>query len=140
MYLLGLSDMFDISIAFLSNGVHIVSCEQQRAATREQKMSSSWISKSVRQAIYNRDNRTCVYCGAVESEETVLSLDHVVARSIAPELLREPTNLITACCHCNSAKQTMTVPQFQRYLAAHYDIVTVKHLSAKVRRMAAKPL
>jgi 5-methylcytosine-specific restriction endonuclease McrA len=103
-------------------------------------MSSNWISKSVRQAIYERDNRACVYCGAEESAETVLSLDHITPRSVAPELLREPTNLITCCCHCNSVKQTMTVPAFQRYLEAWYGITTVKHLSAKVRRMAAKPL
>lgn len=103
-------------------------------------MSSHWISKAVRQAIYDRDNRACIYCGVEESAETVLSLDHIIARTIAPELLKEPTNLITACCHCNSAKQTMTVTQFQRHLEAHYDIKTVKSLHTKVRRQARKPL
>jgi 5-methylcytosine-specific restriction endonuclease McrA len=103
-------------------------------------MSSSWISKNTRQAIYDRDGRTCVYCGTNEAAGATLSLDHITARTIAPELLREPTNLITCCCHCNSAKQTMSVPQFQRHLASHYEIETVKDLSAKVRRMARKPL
>lgn len=103
-------------------------------------MSSSWISKNTRQAIYDRDSRTCVYCGTCESAETVLSLDHILPRSQRPELLREPTNLITTCCHCNSVKGTMTLPAFQRYLATHYEILTVKDLSAKVRRMASKAL
>ena len=102
-------------------------------------MSSHWISPTLRQAIYNRDARTCVYCGTTE-EHAVLSLDHITPRSIAPELLREPTNLVTACCHCNSTRQTMSLPAFQRYLATHFAIVTVKDLSAKVRRMARKPL
>ena len=103
-------------------------------------MSSSWISKNTRQAIYDRDGRCCVYCGTSESSETVLSLDHIKPRSQRPELLREPTNLITTCCHCNSVKGTMTMARFQQYLATHYEILTVKDLSAKVRRMAAKPL
>jgi 5-methylcytosine-specific restriction endonuclease McrA len=103
-------------------------------------MSSSWISKNTRQAIYNRDARTCVYCGTNEAAGAVLSLDHITARTIAPELLREPANLITCCCSCNSAKQTMTVAAFQRHLAATWEIETVKDLSAKVRRMARKPL
>jgi hypothetical protein len=34
----------------------------------------------------------------------------------------------------------MSLPAFQRWLSAHYEIETVKNLSAKVRRMARKPL
>ena len=107
-------------------------------AGRVNKVSSNWISKTVRQSIYNRDNRTCVYCGTTE-EHAVLSLDHIEPRSEGGALC-DPANLITCCCHCNSTRQTMSLPAFQRYLATHYAILTVKDLSAKVRRMARKPL
>ena len=101
-------------------------------------MSSNWISKSTRQAIYDRDARTCVYCGTTEAD-VVLSLDHITPRSLGGALT-DPTNLITACCRCNSIRGTMTLPAFQRYLAAHYEIESVKNLSAKVRRAAKKAI
>ena len=101
-------------------------------------MSSNWISKSVRQAIYNRDERACIYCGTTEAH-AVLSLDHITPRSEGGDLT-DPQNLVTSCCHCNSTRGTMSLPAFQRYLAAHYEILTVKDLSAKVRRQARKAL
>ena len=101
-------------------------------------MSSNWISKTTRQAIYDRDGRTCVYCQTTE-EHAVLSLDHITPRSLGGALT-DPQNLVTSCCHCNSTRQTMSLPAFQRYLEEVYKIVTVKDLSAKVRRLAAKPL
>ncbi len=101
-------------------------------------MASGWITKSTRQAIYNRDGRACVYCGTSE-EHATLSLDHITPRSEGGAL-RDPKNLVTACCHCNSTRGTMSLPAFSRYLAQHFGIVTVKDLRAKVIRMASKPL
>lgn len=101
-------------------------------------MSSNWIAKSTRQAIYDRDGRVCCYCGTSE-EHAILSLDHITPRSQGGSLT-DSTNLVTSCCHCNSTRGTMTLPQFQRYLRTHYAIETVQDLSAKVRRMAKKAL
>ena len=101
-------------------------------------MSSNWISKSVRQAIYNRDERACIYCGTTE-QHAVLSLDHITPRTLGGALT-DPTNLVTACCHCNSTRGTMSLKAFQAYLGLHFEIVTVKDLSAKVRRQARKAL
>lgn len=101
-------------------------------------MSSNWIAKSTRNAIYERDNRTCVYCGTTE-EHAVLSLDHITPRSLGGSLT-DATNLVTACCHCNSTRGTMSLSRFQQYLETHYEIALVKDLPAKVRRAAKKAL
>ena len=101
-------------------------------------MSSNWISKTTRQAIYERDARTCVYCGTTE-EYAVLSLDHIAPRSTGGHLT-DPTNLVTSCCKCNSIRGTKSLSAFAQYLETHYEIRLVKHLSAKVRRQASKPL
>lgn len=101
-------------------------------------MSSNWISRTVREAIYSRDEHTCVYCGST-AEHCVLSLDHITPRSLGGALT-DPKNLVTACTHCNSTRGKMSLAAFQRHLAAHYDIEQVKQLSAKVRRWANRPL
>jgi len=65
---------------------------------------------ALRQAVLERDDYTCVYCGRRGGQ---LTLDHVfpVSRGGTSEM----TNLVTACVACNSAKGTKTL---QEWLAA----------------------
>jgi len=57
-----------------------------------------WIRDDLRLAILDRDEWSCVYCGATDH----LSLDHLVPRSKNGH--NRPTNLITACKPCNQSK------------------------------------
>lgn len=56
------------------------------------------IPDAVRQFVYNRDGRRCLYCGTGES----LSLDHIHPYSLGGS--DEPENLQTLCRPCNSRK------------------------------------
>lgn len=96
-------------------------------------MSSSWITKSKRLAIYLRDDFTCCYCGAhlKNADPNLVTLDHLVPRN--PLVAHgsggnEATNLVTACKSCNSSRQDKEWTSFapggaidrinvQRYLA-----------------------
>lgn len=70
--------------------------------------------------ILARDGRACIYCAATESHEE-LTIDHVVPRAVFDRGLGvgdadAPTNLVTACGHCNSLKRDMTARVFAMYL------------------------
>lgn len=56
------------------------------------------IPQWMRDLVYERDEHSCVSCGAVEN----LSLDHVYPWSLGGE--DEPENLQTLCRSCNSSK------------------------------------
>lgn len=58
---------------------------------------------ALRQAVLERDEYTCVYCGRRSGR---LTLDHVVPVSRGGSSVLE--NLVTACVGCNSAKATKT--------------------------------
>ena len=72
-------------------------------------MSSSWITKERRLAIYIRDEFTCCYCGTSlkNADPNLVTLDHLVPRN--PLVAHgnggnENTNLVTACKSCNSSR------------------------------------
>lgn len=55
----------------------------------------------------------CVYCLRREAwafQDSDFELDHDVARSLAPELCREYTNLVYACHNCNKRKSNKRLP------------------------------
>lgn len=56
------------------------------------------VPESVRQAVFERDNRTCKECGSTED----LSIDHIIPRSKGGT--HDEDNLQTLCRRCNSAK------------------------------------
>lgn len=92
---------------------------------------AKWISKPRRQAIYNRDNRKCVYCLAA----TDLSLDHLKPRSKGGS--NESSNLITCCFKCNSSRQDRTVRSFCIAVGAYLNVswrLVLKRVKNAARR------
>jgi 5-methylcytosine-specific restriction endonuclease McrA len=88
-------------------------------------MSNSWIGKKARQAIYDRDNMVCCYCGKtcvkgntrdpnVKSGDCA-TLDHIVPQKELAESStndaefyrkrKDAKNLVVVCMSCNSSKQ-----------------------------------
>ena len=72
-------------------------------------MSSNWIRRTTRLAIYARDGFECAYCRAPVSTARkpvpgakLATLDHAV--SLRDGGSNEAHNLVTACHECNSAK------------------------------------
>ena len=66
--------------------------------------SGCWIRPAKRLAIYVRDSFRCLYCGRDlrHAAPADVTLDHLLPRSASG--LNEPTNLVTACRSCNSAR------------------------------------
>ncbi len=72
------------------------------------------ISIALRNRIFARDARTCVYCTREESETVPLTLDHVVPHSVGgPDVA---TNLVTACGDCNTRRATFPVDLYAELL------------------------
>lgn len=97
---------------------------------------SKWCRPSTRQAIYDRDGFCCAYCGAAAEEGAALTLDHVLAVELGGT--NAPTNLVTACLSCNSAKQDKTTREWFAFLRdAGVDTAKV---GPRIRRLTAKAL
>lgn len=74
--------------------------------------SNRWIGRAKRLALYRRDEECCRYCGVTlaelqETDRPYLTLDHLYA-----DRGNDPSNLITACHPCNTAKGRKTVDEF----------------------------
>mgnify|MGYP003341265817 CR=1 FL=1 len=104
---------------------------------------SGWIAKGLRQAIYNRDSRCCVYCGKAEGarfqvrgevRKVRLSLDHVRPHVAGGSDL--PSNLVAACLRCNSRRRDLTVAEWAAYLRA--EGADTNGLCRRVRRALVK--
>jgi len=68
------------------------------------KHGSKWIWPATRKRIYARDGHACVHCGERED----LTLDHITPRSRGGS--NKPTNLVTACRRCNTARGPSEYP------------------------------
>lgn len=93
-------------------------------------MTTRWIRRSTRTALYARDAYTCQYCDCAVSpglqvapgevipsiEGTALAtLDHRTPRSLGGDNSRE--NLTTACAACNHAKGERTEQDYRASIA-----------------------
>ena len=106
-------------------------------ATRKAGQGMRWIRLSTRLAIYHRDAWCCVYCGAPgEALGVGLSLDHVVACELGGD--NAPSNLVTACGPCNSAKHKLTMRGWCSRLRAR-DINAAR-VARRIRALVRRPL
>lgn len=73
-------------------------------------MSNSPIHPGTRRRVYERDNRTCVYCARKCDEscsKARATIDHILPRSRGGSSRYE--NLVTACFSCNGKKRDRSV-------------------------------
>lgn len=99
----------------------------------------NWITPARRLAIYIRDNYACCYCGlGIEEPGLVLTLEHIVPYSKGGALV-DPTNLVTACRSCNSARGNQAFTRFVRGYAAKWGR-EVNRILSYVRRHRVMPL
>lgn len=81
----------------------------QRTAKQEQNARDvsqiEW--ENLRRETFNRDNFTCVYCGAGND----LECDHVLPRSKGGKSVSE--NLVAACKSCNASKKDRLLSEWE---------------------------
>ena len=82
------------------------------------------MTKQEREAIYNKYNGHCAYCGkAIEYKD--MQVDHVIPQRRATlrgkgyipiEMIEDPSNLKPACRRCNHYKRANSLETFRRYI------------------------
>lgn len=82
--------------------------------TRDSKTNRSRIRKRDRTTIFERDNRTCQFCGR-KLEEGDATIDHIIP--LARGGVDEITNFVTACEDCNGAKADLPLAEFAETIA-----------------------
>lgn len=81
--------------------------------------SSRW--KSLRAEILRRDNGCCLLCfkrGIIEYR--TLQVHHIVKRVDNPELIYEPSNLVTVCRQCHEEVELLSIKE-QRELFGEFN-------------------
>lgn len=100
-------------------------------SSQRTNVGSGLASDRKRDIIHSIDGWVCVYCQCEVARQSAIdagaqlslaTLDHVVAHASGGTDL--PSNLITACRSCNSARQDRSVRGFMAYLRAK-GVVTV---------------
>lgn len=107
-----------------------------KRAGRKAGQGSKWIRPEKRLAIYARDSFCCQYCGAGAEEVEYLTIDHVLACELGGT--NHESNLVTACPHCNSAKQDLTMRQW--YAGLRDQGIDTSTIAPRIRRQTAKKL
>ena len=112
-----------------------------------QGQGMNWIRPEKRLAIYLRDGLACGYCGASIEDDVKLTLDHLKPHSAGGA--NDPTNLITCCHRCNSARGNRPWRKFAQHVAGYFNHGTtgdeiVAHIKRTTHRVpdvaAAKQL
>ena len=64
--------------------------------------SPEWVA--VRYQMLTRDGAICACCGRSPKDGAIMNVDHIIARSKAPELSLDPANMQVLCATCNEGK------------------------------------
>lgn len=95
-----------------------------------------WIRLPKRLSIYLRDSFDCVWCRGVFPIDEFgygLSLDHV-----DPQQGNHPSNLVTSCLSCNSAKKGLSPTAWYKRLKE--DGYNTRRIKERVARLTRKTL
>jgi hypothetical protein len=97
----------------------------------------NWIRPAKRLSIYLRDGLACAYCGEGIEDGAKLTLDHITPHCDGGS--NEPTNLVTCCHRCNSARGSRPWKKFAGHVADYINHgVTAEqiigHITATRRR------
>ena len=99
----------------------------------------NWCRQTTRLSIYLRDGLACAYCGASVEDGAQLTLDHLQPHSKGGS--NSPTNLVTACKRCNSARGNRSVRSFCRATAGYLNHgIEAKAIESHVRACARRVL
>jgi 5-methylcytosine-specific restriction endonuclease McrA len=107
---------------------------------KENWQGMNWIRQTSRLAIYLRDGMACAYCGATVEDGAQLSLDHLKPHSKGGD--NKPTNLVTCCSKCNSARGNRPVRTFCQAVAQYLNVdakAIERHVRACARRSLTEP-
>ena len=105
----------------------------------ERNQGMNWIRPEKRLAIYLRDGLACAYCGASVENDAKLTLDHLKAHSAGGA--NDPTNLITCCHRCNSARGNRPWRTFAQHVADYVNHgVTGEQIIAHINRITRRAL
>ena len=122
---------------YLAHGHYNKEKTSEIAEMRKTNQGSKWIRKSTRLAIYYRDGFCCVYCGAAgESSGVGLTLDHIAAQELGGS--SDPSNLVTACLSCNSAKQHLTMRGWLKRMRSKG--INTERVARRIRALVSKKL
>lgn len=103
---------------------------------RKAGQGSKWCRKTTRLALYHRDGFACVYCLAVAEDGSYLTLDHIKPCELGGT--NAPSNLVTCCLSCNSAKQDATTREW--FTALRDRGVDTTLIASRIRRQTARKL
>jgi 5-methylcytosine-specific restriction endonuclease McrA len=106
------------------------------AAAKKRNQGMNWIRLSTRMAIYHRDGFVCVYCGATAESGAKLTLDHRMPVEAGGG--NEPSNLVTACLSCNSAK--CDLPTRAWFTRLRDKGIDTDNMGLRIRALARKVL
>ena len=83
------------------------------------------MTKKEREAIYNKYNGHCAYCG-IELEYKDMQVDHIIPQRratakagrgrVSIDVIEDPSNLICSCRSCNHYKRAHSLETFRRYI------------------------
>lgn len=107
---------------------------------RKPGQGMKWCRMSTRMAIYARDGFACVYCeaGVEDAHGRGLTLDHVQPCELGGT--NDPSNLVTCCFSCNSAKQDLTLRAFVSKVESFGHTGVARRVRNAQRRKLNRPL
>ena len=83
------------------------------------------MTKKEREAIYNKYNGHCAYCGK-KIEYKDMQVDHIIPQRratakagkgrVSINVIEDPSNLICSCRSCNHYKRAHSLETFRRYI------------------------
>jgi len=100
--------------------------KRYREARKARGLIAQWQpTKELRQTVYDRDGRACVYCAAT----TDLTLDHMTPEMHGGD--HSLDNLQTACRQCNARKRDLTHGEYLERLTGNGHVTLLKRPKSK---------
>lgn len=84
--------------------------EYSQAEPKERKKHERWGHPEIRQALNTETRGRCAYCEGFVADISHPHVEHIVPKSLHPELAHCWTNLTLACQKCNTNKGDYYVP------------------------------
>lgn len=95
--------------------------KRYREARKAKGLKAQWQpTKDLREAIYDRDRHSCVYCGSCDD----LTIDHKVPEMHGGD--HSLDNLQTACRRCNAQKRDLTDEEYRERLSGNSHVTLQK--------------